>query len=94
MICLMLKPSQTFFVYHKEDKENFFTKKELFKEKGKWRIKQKKKEGFLTAFTTAIKKESAMSMRKHANELKVHAKTVRTTIKKDLTPLIMLYGVF
>ena len=34
MICLMPKPSQSFFVYHLQSKGNFFTEKEeLFKEK-------------------------------------------------------------
>ena len=35
MICLMPKPSQSFFVYHIQSKEKIFTEKELFKEKGK-----------------------------------------------------------
>ena len=33
-----------------------------------------------------IKKDPSTSMRKHANELKVHENTVRTAIKHDLTP--------
>ena len=33
-----------------------------------------------------IKKDPIMSIRKHTNELKVHEKTVRTGIKKDLSP--------
>ena len=32
------------------------------------------------------KKYPTMSIRKHANELKVHRKTVRTAIKHDLNP--------
>ena len=52
----------------------------LFKEKGKWRIEQKRKEGFLTDLTMAIMKESTTSIRKHANK-----KIVRTAIKKDLS---------
>ena len=43
MICLNLKPSQSFFVYCIQNKEFFFNEKELFKEKGKWRIGQKAK---------------------------------------------------
>ncbi len=54
---------------------------------------KKRKEGFLTAFATVIKKGPTTSIRKHANELKVHQKTVRTAIK-DLSPLITLYGAF
>ena len=46
----------------------------------------------------AIKKDPTTSIRKHANELKVHEKTVRTAIKQDLNPdhnpLITLYGRF
>ena len=38
MICLMVKPNQSFFVYCIQSKE-----KELFKEKREWRIEQKKK---------------------------------------------------
>ena len=82
MICLMLKPSQSFFVYHIQSKEKCFIEKELFKEKGVRRIEQKMK----IALTTAIKKEPTTSIRKHANELKVQKKTVRTVIKQDVDP--------
>ena len=34
MICLMLKPSQSFFVYCIQSKEKFLTEKKVFKEKG------------------------------------------------------------
>ena len=61
-----------------------FTKKEVFKVKGK--LNKKRKEGFLTALATVIQKDPTMSIRKHANELKVHVKTVRTAVKQDLTP--------
>ena len=33
-----------------------------------------------------IKKDPITSIRKHTNESKVHEKTVRTSIKQDLTP--------
>ena len=36
---------------------------------------KKEKKGFLTALTTAIKKDLKTSIRKHANELKVYEKT-------------------
>ena len=80
----MLKASQSFFVSRIQSKEKKFTEKELFKEKREWRIEQKQKESFLTALATAIKKEPTASIRKHANELKVSEKTVRTAIKQDL----------
>ena len=51
-------------------------------------IEQKKWKGFLIALTTVIKKDPTTSIRKHANDLKVHEKTVRTTIKQDLGPNI------
>ena len=46
----------------------------------------KKRKGFLTAFATAIKKDPRSSIVKHANELKVPEKTVRTRNKHDLSP--------
>ena len=49
-------------------------------------MNKKQTEGFLTAFATVIKKDPTTSIRKHANELKVHEKTVRTEIKQDLSP--------
>ena len=52
-----------------------------------WRIEQKKrKEGFLTALATAIKKDPTTSIRRHTNKLKVQEKTVRTGIKQNLSP--------
>ena len=42
MICLTLKPSQSFFVYRIQSKEKNFTEKEIFKEKWEWRIELKK----------------------------------------------------
>ena len=84
MICLMSKPSQSFFVYQKKKNYN---RKELIKKKGEWRIEQN--EGFTIA--VAIKKDPITSIRK---SVKVHEETVRTAIKQDLTSLITLYGVF
>ena len=81
MICLTSKPSWSFFVYFIQSKEEFFSEKELFKEKGEWTIEQKHKEGFLTALTMVIKKDPTTSIRKHANEFKVHEKSGRTAIK-------------
>ena len=45
----------------------------------------KRKKGFLTALSMAIKKDPTTSIKEHANELKVHRKIVRTTIKEDLS---------
>ena len=51
-----------------------------------------KKKGFLTALAKVIKKDPTTSIRKHANELKVHEKTVRTAIKQDLNPDVNSFG--
>ena len=56
MIWLTLKPNESFFVYLYKVKKNSFTEKELFKEKGEWRIEQKAKEDFSIALVTAMKK--------------------------------------
>ena len=54
-------------------------------EKGiEWRIEQKCKECFLTALASVIKDDPTTSIRKHANESKVHEKAVMTAIKQDL----------
>ena len=76
MICLTPKLSQSFLVNHIKSKGKFFIEKEFFKEKREWRI-EKKTEDFLTTLATVIKKNSTTSIRKHANELKIHKKTVR-----------------
>ena len=81
MICLMLKPIQSFFVYCIQSKEIFFIEKELFNEKGSEGLNEKQKERFLTSLTMAIKKDPKTLIRKHANELKVYEKTVRIAIK-------------
>ena len=66
-------------------KKKFYRKKH-FKEKGSEGLIKEQKEGFLTTLATVIKKDLTMSIRKRANELKVHVKTVRTVIKQDLSP--------
>ena len=48
-------------------------------------MNKKRKEGFLNGLATSIK-DPTTSIRKHANELIVHEKTVRTAIKQDLSP--------
>ena len=95
MIFLTPKPSQIFFVYRIQSKEKAFTGKELFKEKRGVADGQKnEKNGFLTAFAM----KHTTSIRKNANELKVHEKTERTAIKQDLShdlnPPNMLSGSF
>ena len=47
------------------------------------RLNKKRKEGFLTALASANKEDSTTSVRKHANELNVHEKTVRTVVEQD-----------
>ena len=54
--------------------------------RGSGGLNQKHKECFLTAFATAIKKDLKTSIRKRANELKVHEKTMLIAIKQDLSP--------
>ena len=78
----MLYASQSFFVYRIQSKDIFFYRKTAFE--GKWGvevwIKNKK-----MALATVIK-NSTTSIRKYANDLKAHEKTVRTAIRKDLSP--------
>ena len=87
MICLTPKLSQSFFVYCIQSKENFFTEKELFKEKGSGGLNEKKtKRRLFNCSCYGHLEGPHMTIRKHANELKVHMKTVRTAIKQDLSP--------
>ena len=51
-----------------------------------WRIEQNEKKRFKTALAKVIKKDLPTSIRKYANELKVHEKTLKTAIKQDLIP--------
>ena len=74
----------------------FFYRKRTFKgEKGVGTEQKTKSFRFFlfsppSALATAIKKDPTTSIRKHANELKVHEKTVRTTIKQDWSPDLIL----
>ena len=61
-----------------------FHRKIFLRKRGSGGLNKKQKEGFLTVLVTVIKKDPTTSIRKHANELKVHEKTVRTAIKRDL----------
>ena len=55
-------------------------------------MNKKQKSCFLTSVAKVIKKDPTTLIRKHADELKIYEKTLRTAIKQDLTPLITLYG--
>ena len=62
----------------------------FLRKRGSRGLNKKWKEGFLTSLAKAIKNDLT-SIKKRANELKVHEKTKRTAIKQDaqtLTPLI------
>ena len=62
----------------------FFQKKSFLRKRGvqDW---TKNEKFFLKLLPKAIQKDPSTSLRKHANELKVHEKTVRTAIKQDLS---------
>ena len=82
MIFLKPRPTQSFFVCCIQSKEKFSTeKKKKIKQKGEWRIEQKMKRRLFNCSRIAIKKDLTMSIRKYANELNVHEKTVRRAIK-------------
>ena len=74
------KPKFLCLAYTKEIKKCY--RKE---EKEGWGTEQNQKKGFLTALATVIKKDPQTSIKKQANELKVHEKTVRTAIKQDFS---------
>ena len=76
---LNAEASGSFFVYSIQSKELFLLKKSFLRKRGSGRLNKKRKEGFLTALTTAIKKDPTTSIRKHE-------KTARTAIKQDLNP--------
>ena len=57
-------------------------------------IEQKQNEGLFTALAMPIKKNPTTSIRKYANELKVHEKTVRTAIKQDLSQNLLDYVIW
>ena len=69
-------------VVYNEMKHFYPKKKVLSKKKG---CKGLNKNSLLTALATGIKKGPSTSIRKHANELKVHKKSMGTAIKQDLS---------
>ena len=52
-------------------------------------IKNEKKA--LTALAAVIKKDLTAAIRKRDNELKVYEKTLKTAIKQDLSPDLIVY---
>ena len=84
MIYLTPKLNQSFFVYRIQSKETFLRKNSILSKTE--RLTKKRKEDFLTVHVRTINKDPTKSIRKNANKLKVHEKTVRTAIKQDLNP--------
>ena len=66
-------------------KKKNLQKKSFLRKVGSGGLNKKRKEGFLTALATTIKKDPIMSIRKHANKLKVHEKTVKRPFRQDLS---------
>ena len=86
MICLTLKPSESFFVYRIQNKEKNLQKKSFSRKRGCGGLSKNRNKSFLTALAIVTKKDPTTSVRKHPNGLKVHEKTMRTSIKQDLNP--------
>ena len=80
---LLKAETKSKFLYPKQRKN--LQQKSFLRKSGSGGLNIKRNEGFLTALATAIKKDPTTSIRKHANELKVHEKTVKTAIKEDLS---------
>ena len=78
--------SESFFVNYIQTKEIKITVKNILRKRGSGRLNQKRKERFLTALSTVIKKGPTTSIRKHSNEFKVNEITVKTAIKRGLNP--------
>ena len=98
MICSTPKASQIFFVYCVQGNSFLQKNKKKLRKSGSERLNEKRKEVFITVLTTVIKKDPITSIRKHTYVLKVYEKTVRTSIKqdisRDLNPLITSYWLF
>ena len=62
-------------VPYTKQKQDLLQKKNFLRKRGSGGLNKKRNEGFLTALVTAIKKDHTTSIRKHADELKVHEKT-------------------
>ena len=67
-------------------KKNILQKNIFLRKRVSGGLNNKRKEGFFTALATMIKKNPTTPIRKYANELKVHEKTVGTAIKRDFSP--------
>ena len=84
---LNAKTKQNIFGCPNRKQRISFKKMELFKKKkGGLRIDQKTQRRLFNWLSWSDEKETTTSIRKHANELKVHEKTGRRTIKQDLSP--------
>ncbi len=75
-----------FFVPYTKQRKKILLKKNFLRRSRSGGVNKKRKEGFLTAFATMIKKDPTTSIKNHANELKVYEKTLRTAIKQNLSP--------
>ena len=56
-----------FFVYRLQSKEKFLQKRSFLRKREIGGLNKKRKEGFLTVLTAAIKKDPTTSIRKHTN---------------------------
>ena len=88
MICLTPKLNQGFFGIRTQIKEKCFAEKEFLRKRESGRLNKKRIESLLTVLAMPFKKDLRTSIRKNANELKVHEKNVRTEIKQDLSPAV------
>ena len=82
---LNAKPNQSFFTYRIQSKEKLSSEKSFLKEKGKQRVEKKIKRRLFNCFRNGDYEGPTASIRKHAIELKVHEKTMKTAIKQDLS---------
>ena len=82
---ICLTPKQVFCLLYTKKKKKIL-KKSFLRKSGGGGWNKKRKEGFSNALAWVIKKDPTMPIRKYANELKVHEKTVGTAIKQDLCP--------
>ena len=88
MIWLTPKPSQIVYRIQSKEKSFFFfffffflQKKTFLRKRRSEGLDTKRKDSFLTTFAKAILKDLTTPIKKHANELKVNEKTVKTAIK-------------
>ena len=80
---LNAKTSSKFLCLPYTKQRKMFYWKSFLGKSGCGKLKENEKKVFLTALATVIKKDPTTSIRKHANELSVKEKTVKTAIKQD-----------